>query len=51
MKFLIKLREDINLAFENYNKENENAETRFEEIKKLFEPIMWEKNKNKKEKQ
>ncbi len=44
LEFLTGLKEDIELAWENYNKEKEYAKTAFEEIKKLFQPVEYLKD-------
>ncbi len=41
MATLTELKEDVEIAWANYDEENKNMDTVFRKVKKLFQPIEW----------
>ncbi len=44
MNFLKGVKEAVEIAWKNYNNESQHVRTMFEEVKELFEPLLWKED-------
>ncbi len=44
MNFLKGVKEAVEIAWKNYDNESQHARTMFEEVKEMFEPLLWKED-------